>query len=182
MSGRDRFLEITTGKGLEPRHRAGRILSVLLGTAIVLITVAAMVDGLRSPLGLTDAALTLLIGVLTLLVGTVSGYLARVQDAPDLDNRSPVGTILTMALGATMVIITAAVLFDVVVSDQARITANVVSLLTAVLGGGIGATASYLGLPRVAEGVPSSPIILQGDSAQDPPPEDPDPAAAPPPA
>jgi hypothetical protein len=143
------LLGIITGRGLDTRDRAGRIFAVLLGTSIILITCAAMFDGLRAPKGLTDPALTLLLGVLTLLVGLVSGYLARVHDNPPGDNRAPVGTIMTAALGTSMVIITSVVLWDAIAHPESRISANTVSLLTAILGGGIGATASYLGLPRV---------------------------------
>lgn len=157
MSRWNTFLEITTGRGLETRDRAGRVFAMLLGTAIILITCGTMADALSSPTGLTDASLTLLLGVLTLLVGTVSGYLARIQHTSG-DSRAPVGTILTVALGTVMVLITGTVLWNALTDPRSRISANTVSLLTALLGGGIGAAASYLGLPKIVEGVPNAPV------------------------
>jgi hypothetical protein len=163
------FLEVFTGRGLDPRDRAGRILAVLLGIAINLITLAAMIDALGAPNGLTDGTLTLLIGVLTLLVGTVSGYLARTHHNPSPDNRAPVGTILTVSLGTTMVIITTSVVLLAIFDPVNRINANTVSLLTAVLGGGIGATASYLGLPRTTEEVLSTRVVVLPQEGPAPP-------------
>lgn len=158
---------------------------MLLSTAIILVTAAALLDGLTAPNGLTDAALTLLLGVLTLLVGTVSGYLARVQHADTPDHRAPVGTMLTICLGIVMVIITAVVLWDAIFNPRSRISANTVSLLTAVLGGGIGSAAAYLGLPQIVERVPGAPVTryVEVDPEADPGPDpDPPPPAPDPPA
>lgn len=157
MSRWHTFLEITTGRGMHTRDRAGRILAVLLGFAIILITFATMIDSLNAPGGLSNAGLTLLLGVLTLLVGTVSGFLARVQDSHGYDTRAAVGTILTGTLGVTMIVISAATLYEAFIQPDSRINANVVSLLTAVIGGGIGATSAYLGIPRATQPEPLPP-------------------------
>lgn len=144
-----RLLDVAVGRGLGPRDQAARILAALLGTAVILMVVAAMANGIRASEGLSDGISQLLIGVLTLLVGTVSGYLARRQDqAEDDTNRAPVGTILTAALGTTMVMITGFSAWDAIFAPDPGVSSNMATLQSAVLGGGIGAASAYLGLPR----------------------------------
>lgn len=160
---RDWVKEAVFGHNLAPRDQAGRMLGVFIGIATIFLVSSAMIGAMRHRTGLGEEATQLLLGVLSLLVGTVSGYLARRQDRGlEDDARTPVGVLLTFALGLSLVIITGVSLWDAIFSPTPAMSTNLGALLSAVLGGSIGAAAAYLGLPGHQDPLPPP---------RDPPPE-----------
>lgn len=130
------------------RHRAAQILVTLFGAGFILIVIAVGLDAIRNPEGLTETANELLLAVVSLIIGAVSGYLSRrVGDDPDDEIKSYVGLALATILGIIIAIFGIGMLANAIWNlPGAILQTNALNLLTVVLGGSVGALSAYLGL------------------------------------
>lgn len=131
------------------RHRAAQVLVSLFGVGFVLIVISVGVQAIRRSEGLSETANELLLAVTSLIIGAVSGYLARrVGDDPEDEIKSYVGFALTSILGIIILIFGIGFIWSAIFLDAERdiLQANALNLLTVVLGGSIGALSAYLGL------------------------------------
>lgn len=129
------------------RHRAAQVLVVLFGVGFIAITAAIGINSYRNEEGLSETGNQLLLAVVSLIIGAVSGYLSRkVDEDPEDEIKSFVGTALAIVLGIVIVIAGVGLLWASFTRSDSILQANSLNLLTVILGGTVGALAAYLGL------------------------------------
>ena len=144
------------------RGRAANMLTFLTGLALVILVISIMVANIRTGSeGVGEQATQLMLGITTLLVGAVSGFLAR----KTLDD--PVGWMLTVTLGVIVLTLCGFVLIDAVFSSGPGLSDNMSNVLASLFGGVVGAVVAYLSPPTDTGRRESDPGAPEGDPGAD---------------